>query len=130
MMNGRVQVLTRDGDFLRSIGAGKDNHGQLGQPKAVAVAPDRGVFVTDAEYGCVQLFDAQGRLKLSIGQPPGELRGNPLPGGMAIDKVLPVTLRALIPNGFSPRYYVWISNIIAWNSVSLFAVGSPEPPES
>jgi DNA-binding beta-propeller fold protein YncE len=126
MMNGRVQVLTPDGIFLRSIGAGNDNHGPPIQPRAVAVTPDREVFVTYAEFGSVRVFDAQGRLKLRIGQPPGELRGNPLPRGMAIATVLPVTLRALIPDGFSPRYYVWMSDIIAWNTVSLFAVGSQE----
>ena len=126
MMNGRVQVLTPEGDFLRSIGAGEDNHIPPGKPKSIAVTPDREVLVTYAEFGSVRVFDSLGRLKLRIGQPPGELRGNPLPGGMAIATVLPVTLRALIPKEFSPRYYVWMSNIIAWNTVSLFAVGSQE----
>ena len=102
----------------------------MGTPKDIAVGPDGISFVADAQFGCVHLFDPEGRVLLVIGGPRDEPGGTPLPNGMAIATLLPEKLLDLVPVGFKARYYVWVSNTTGQKRLALFAVGTTEPSSS
>ncbi len=130
MMNARVQVFDINGRFARAFGAAGNRYGSLGTPKDIAVGPDGISFVADAQFGCVHLFDPDGRLLLVLGGPRDEPGGTPLPNSIAVASLLPKSLRDLVPKGFQPRYYIWVSNTTGRKRLALFAVGSSEPTES
>jgi DNA-binding beta-propeller fold protein YncE len=84
-MNFRIQVFTRDGEFLRQIGALGDRPGSFARPKGNAVDSDGNFYAVDAAFGNVQIFDTEGRLLLTfaeMGNGPGQIW---MPLGMAID---------------------------------------------
>jgi DNA-binding beta-propeller fold protein YncE len=65
--NFRVQVLERDGTWVRSIGALGQRSGQFSRPKGVALDPQGNIYVSDAAHGNFQIFDAEGQLLLFVG---------------------------------------------------------------
>jgi DNA-binding beta-propeller fold protein YncE len=66
-MNFRVQILTRDGRYLGSVGRLGDATGHLAVPKGVAVDRFGHIYVVDSYLSAVQVFDAEGRLLLHFG---------------------------------------------------------------
>jgi DNA-binding beta-propeller fold protein YncE len=85
-MNFRVQVFSRDGHHLRSIGRLGDQPGTFTRPKGVAVDSEGHLYVADGAFNNVQMFDEEGRLLMSFGSlgvGPGQ---HWLPLGLAIDQ--------------------------------------------
>jgi len=85
--NQRVQGLTPEGDAVVILGSGRagDAPGDLAMPKGIAVDGDGHVYVVDARYENVQIFDRDGRLLLFFGREgtgPGRFW---LPAGICID---------------------------------------------
>ena len=85
-MNARVQILDQQTGQPRGvIGRLGDGSGQFSKPKGVAVDQAGHVYVVDAAFDNIQIFDQQGRFLLafgSLGAQPGEFW---LPAGIAID---------------------------------------------
>jgi len=123
MLNGRVQVFDGRRQPVLAFGRPGDRYGDMGKPRHLAVAPDGVTFVADAEFAHVHLFDEQGRLLLLIGGPEDQPGGTPMPAGIAVAKTVPPSLAGLMPQGFSCRYYLFVSNTAASRPISLFAVG-------
>ncbi len=66
--NFRVQVLTADGQFVRSFGTAGRLSGQFSRPKGVAADAEGNIYVSDAAFGNFQIFDPDGNLLLFIGR--------------------------------------------------------------
>lgn len=86
--NQRVQGLTPEGQPELILGSGRagDAPGDLAMPKGIAVDGDGHVYVVDARYENVQIFDRDGRLLLFFGREgtgPGRFW---LPAGICIDE--------------------------------------------
>lgn len=84
-LNFRVQALTADLAPLRTVGRKGDMPGYFAQPKGVGVDSEGHLYVVDAHFEAVQLFDDQGRLLMSFGREgtgPGEFW---LPAGLSVD---------------------------------------------
>jgi DNA-binding beta-propeller fold protein YncE len=81
-------VFDRDGKFLRSFGAVGRQPGSFARPREVAVDGEGRVYVSDAAFGNVQIFDAEGQLLMHIGE--RSERDQParymLPSGIAVDR--------------------------------------------
>ena len=85
MIGGKVEVVSKDGRFLRTIsskGAGPD---QLTQPTNLAFGPDGRLYVTDTFLQIVKVFDPQGRFLATVGQPGANIGSFARPKGIAID---------------------------------------------
>lgn len=83
--NFRVQVLDRDGNFLRKWGKNCDSFGCFSRAKGIGLDSAGNVYVTDAAFNNVQIFDPKGKLLLffgGIGNGPGRMW---LPAGMHVD---------------------------------------------
>ncbi|MEZ5967270.1 MAG: ATP-binding cassette domain-containing protein [Planctomycetota bacterium] len=64
-MNGRIQVFTRDGRYVRSLPPDQD----LACPYDVALADDGMLFVVEYGGGCLTLMDTDGHLRAHYGRP-------------------------------------------------------------
>jgi len=86
--NFRVQVFTMDGKFVRKFGSIGRRSGQFARPKGITVDRWGNVYVVDAAFGNVQIFDPDGRLLMFIGARGNQDRPGAfmLPAGVDIDE--------------------------------------------
>lgn len=127
MLNARLQVFDRDGEWLRDIGGPGDRAGRFGRPRSVAVGPDQTVFVTDAASQRVHAFERGGRLITTFGGPADAENALVLPAGIAIWTETLDAQRPL-PTGFAPAYYVLVSEQIVRPGVRAYAWRAPPEP--
>jgi DNA-binding beta-propeller fold protein YncE len=86
--NFRIQVFTRDGQFVKSFGAVGKQYGQFARPKEIATDREGNVYVVDSAFGNFQVFNADGDLLLFVGE--RSERDGPakymLPSGIYVDE--------------------------------------------
>jgi DNA-binding beta-propeller fold protein YncE len=83
--NHRIQVFSREGDFLREYGRPGSGVGELSYPYDVRIDPEGTQFVCEFGNSRIQIFDAEGRSVERIGKPgaaPGEFAN---PWSLALD---------------------------------------------
>ncbi len=122
-MNGRVQQFDHAFKPLSSIGSLGNRYGDMGRPRHLDVGPDGVIFVADTEFAHVHMFDQDGRLLMLLGGPEDQPAGTPMPLGIAIARDVPPLIRELAPATFDPKYYLFISNTVGSQRLSIFAVG-------
>ena len=61
-------MLDADGTPLRAWGRAGNALGQFGLPRSIAVDRENLVYVSDAQFGNVQVFNDEGKLLMSIGR--------------------------------------------------------------
>jgi DNA-binding beta-propeller fold protein YncE len=86
MGNFRIQILSPDGEVLNIFGEPGRRPGNLMRPKGIAIDSENHIYVVDAWFNNIQIFDIYGRVYLAFGSPgvnPGEFI---LPIGIYIDK--------------------------------------------
>ena len=71
--NGRVQVFSAKGAFVRKWGSPGTGDGQFGNPEDVAIAPDGTVWIADDPNSRYEAFSSSGVFKTSLAAPTGEL---------------------------------------------------------
>lgn len=85
--NFRAQWLDFDGHCQQVIGQKGDGAGDLSLPKGVAVDSDGHIYVVDAHFENVQIFNDQGQLLLAWGEEGRNVGEFILPAGIAIDSL-------------------------------------------
>ena len=123
MTGGRVLAFSREGKFVRQIGERGDRYGDMGQPKHLAIGSDGILFVADAEFARVHLFNEAGQLLMLLGGSGSGPGSTPMPFGVAVAPTLPRKLAALVPKGFTARYFLFVTNSVGPQRISLFAIG-------
>lgn len=123
--NFRVQELTQDGQFVRSYGFGVGTApGNFARPKGVAVDRMGRVYVVDAAYERIQVFDSQGNLLMFFGEPAALHRnGLDLPTAIDIDyDSVPYFQRYADPE-FELEFIIVVANQFGFNKVSAYGFG-------
>ena len=83
-MNFRVQLFDKHGQFLSSIGSPENPNSDIYRPKALAIDSEDHIYLVEAEWGVVQVFNREGQLLYRFGNGTGF--GNfRLPSGLFID---------------------------------------------
>src|SRR3989304_5987344 len=83
--NGRIAVFTMDGLFLDNIGSKGRSPGQLYNPTGVALSIDGKIWVTDTGNNRVFVFDTHGKHLASIGSEGRERNNFSRPAGIAVE---------------------------------------------
>ena len=126
-MNARVQVFDQASDdshtHTLSFGGSGNRFGDMGKPRHLAIGPDGTIFIADAEFSVIHLYNQRGQLLMFLGGPRDEPGGTPLPRGVAVAETLPDVLASLTPSDFNAKYYLFVTNGIGYRRISLFAVG-------
>lgn len=84
--NFRIQVLDKEGAFIRKWGRNCDTFGCFSRAKGIGLDSRGNVYVADAAFNNVQIFSPDGELLLffgGIGNGPGQLW---LPAGLHVDE--------------------------------------------
>jgi sugar lactone lactonase YvrE len=84
--NFRIQIFDQEGNFLHTFGNVGDKPGTFSRPKGVAIDSESNIYVSDAAFDNIQIFDKTGtQLMLyfgSAGYDPGQFQ---IPTGLFID---------------------------------------------
>lgn len=88
--NFRIQVLTQDGNVVRTFGGIGRQFGQFSRPKGIAVDREGNIYVVDTAFGNFQIFSPEGQLLMFIGERTDDHRPGAakyiLPAGIDIDE--------------------------------------------
>ena len=83
--NNRIQIFSKDGDFITSWGAAGSGPGQFDGPAVVAFDSEDNVYVTDSGNHRVQKFTSDGTFITEWGE-EGQSNGQfSMPEGLAVD---------------------------------------------
>jgi len=85
-VNNRIQIFSRDGEFIKSFGTKGKGDGQFSIPFGIAAGADGRVFVTDSKNSRVQVFDTDGGFLYSFGRGGGRDGELSYPLGIAVDE--------------------------------------------
>ena len=121
--NFRVSRFTSDGKFVRRFGDAGQLPGQFARPKGIAV--DRGgrVYVGDAAFQNVQIFDRMDRVLMAFGQPPDGSQGLNLPADVSIDYDNVALFRRYAAPGFDIEYLILVVSQFGPDQVDVFGFG-------
>lgn len=85
--NFRIQIFDKDGNHIKTFGNIGDVPGTFSRPKGAAVDSDGNIYVTDAAFDNIQIFDSTGEQLLMYfgesGFDPGQFQ---MPAGIYIDE--------------------------------------------
>jgi hypothetical protein len=109
MGDGTVKVYNYQGGHIQTIGSFGTNMGQLYRPKGVAVDKEGNVYVVDANFQNIQIFDPEGQLLLFFGEPTGERGGMYLPTSVAISYDTDLFQHYVDPK-YELKYLVFMAN--------------------
>jgi DNA-binding beta-propeller fold protein YncE len=78
-------LLDLDGVCLKTIGKKGDGAGDFALPKGVAFDSEGHIYVVDAQFENIQVFDPNGQLLMAFGEEGNGLGEFSLPAGLMID---------------------------------------------
>jgi DNA-binding beta-propeller fold protein YncE len=129
-----VKVYSRDGEFLRTVGSYGRGMGQFVRPKGIAVDRDGILYVVDAGFQNVQMFNSDGAVLMFFG---GEYGG---PGGMWLPAKVTIAYSGLelfepfVQPGYRLEYLILVSNQFGPDLINVYGfikpagVGGDEAP--
>jgi DNA-binding beta-propeller fold protein YncE len=126
----RVKIFDADGKFLRTLGSQGDLPGQFARPKGIAVDREGRIFVVDAASQTCQIFDTEGRMLLSFGEPGGypaeDIGTLNLPAAVCVDYDHLARFQKFAAPGFVLEELIIISNQLGAQKISVFGLGHKE----
>jgi hypothetical protein len=121
--NFRVQEFTPDGRFVRKLGEVGTSFGKFARPKGIALDREGRIFVVDAAFQNVQIFNNDGQLLTYFAGPgvgPGELY---LPTDISIDYEAAAFFQSYAEPGFLLDYVILVTNQYGPNKVNVYGFG-------
>jgi len=136
----KVLKMDTDGHVLLSFGKMGDAPGMFARPRGVAVDDAGLIWVVDAAFQNVQIFNETGRILLSVGDPGLKSGGSMnLPAGIAITKDRMDFFRKFASPDFDVEELIFVTNQSGYDMVAVYALGhlkegsvlrtSAEPPK-
>lgn len=121
----RVKVFTRDGEYVRSVGSYGRSLGQFVRPKGIAVDREGRLYVVDAGFENVQVFDPAGKLLMFFGgsyDGPGYMW---LPAKVVVDYDNLALFRPFVHEGFDLDHLVIVTNQYGPDKVTVYGFVRP-----
>ncbi len=121
--NFRVSCFTPEGKFVRRFGESGQAPGQFARPKGIAVDRAGRIYVGDAAFQNVQIFDNTARVLMAFGQPSDGSQGLNLPAGISIDYDNVDLFRRFAAPGFNLEYVILVVSQFGPDQVDVFGFG-------
>ncbi len=120
-----IKVFSLDGKYLKSIGSQGDKIGQFARPKGIAVDDDLNIFVVDAGFENVQIFDKDGNIRMFFGGPYKGRGDMWLPAKVTISYDKLKFFQKFVDKDFSLNYLIFVSNQYGPDKINVY--GAIEP---
>ncbi|MEI6575405.1 MAG: hypothetical protein WCO63_04430 [Bacteroidota bacterium] len=120
----KVKTYTHAGEFRQAVGGFGNSLGQFVRPKGIAVDNDGNLFVVDAGFENVQIFNKEGQLLMFFGgsyKGPGDLW---LPAKVIVDYDNLSYFKKYVDPGFTLKYLIFVTNQYGPDKINVYgAVG-------
>ncbi|UCF19038.1 MAG: hypothetical protein JSU87_14070 [Gemmatimonadota bacterium] len=116
----QVKIYTTAGEFVRAVGSYGDALGQFARPKGIAVDRDANLFVVDAAFQNVQIFNNEGALLMFFGGPyegPGTMW---LPAKITVDYDNLDLFQSYVDRNFELQFLILVTNQYGPDKVSVY----------
>ncbi len=110
MLKAQVLVYTTDGTWTQTIGRPGLGPSTFQRPKGIAVARDSLIYVVDGGFDNVQVFGADGRLRMFFGGPGEQPGAMVLPVKVVIDYEHLDYFRQYVAPGYDLEYLILVTN--------------------
>lgn len=121
--NGRIQKFTLTGEHVASIGKLGVNLGDFARPKGVALDQQQRLYVVDAAFENVQIFDEEGKLLLYFGSPGKDRDSINLPTAVTIDYDNTQYFERYAAPNFKLEYLILVASQFGLNKVNVYGFG-------
>jgi DNA-binding beta-propeller fold protein YncE len=119
-IENKIKVYDLNGNFLRSVGSRGTFPGQFARAKDLALDKDENLFVVDAAFGNVQIFNKEGQLLMFFG---GQNNNS---GDMIMPRAIHITdehnsfFESYLDPSYNLKYIIYISNQMSINKVNVY----------
>ncbi len=122
--NFRVQIFDLEGNFQAKFGELGDTPGYFSRPKGVAVDRDERIYVVDAAFENVQVYDNEYKLLLYMLAPGAERHNINLPAAVTIDYDNLRYFKKYLSPKFKAEYLLFVTSNFGPNKVNVYAHGT------
>jgi hypothetical protein len=122
--NFRIQHFDNEGSLIRVIGAQGAQLGGFVRPKGVAVDRENRIWVADAAFENIQIFDPEGLGLMGFGSAGGAPQNINMPAALVIDYDSVEYFKQYAAPGFELEFLVVIASQFGTSNVTIFGFGS------
>jgi len=122
----KVKIYTLEGEYIGSVGSYGKALGQFVRPKGVAVDRDLNLYVVDAGFETIQIFNKDGKLLMFFGGPykgPGFMW---LPAKVVIDYDNLEYFQKYVDPDFNLKYLVLVTNQYGPDKINIYGFVEPK----
>ncbi len=115
-----VKIYNTNGNYIRRVGSYGRNLGQFVRQKGIAVDKEENLYVVDAGFENVQIFDKEGQLLMFFGGPyhgPGDMW---LPAKVIIDYDNLEYFQKYVYKDFDLKYLIFVTNQYGPDKISVY----------
>lgn len=128
LLNYRVQLLTLTGKYITSFGQVGDTPGTFSRPKGIDVDREGRIYVVDAAFQNLQVFNKEHQLLLYF-LGTGDQRDNiMLPADVHVDYDHVAVFSKYMDPRFQAEYLVLVTSNFGPNKVNVYAFGEYQNP--
>ena len=124
--HSRIKVFGSTGEYLGSVGSYGRNFGQFVRPKGLSTDRDRNLYVVDAGFQNVQIFNPEGDLLMFFGGPyqgPGDMY---LPAKVLIDYENLDHFRQYVDPAYDLEYLILVTNQYGPGKLNVYGKITPK----
>ena len=121
-----VKKYSVSGKFLGKVGSYGDKHGQLARPKGLVTDRDKNLYIVDAAFENVQIFNPDGRLLMFFGgayKGPGYMN---MPIRIAVDYNNLDYFSQYVDNHFKLKYLIYVTNQFGPDKITVYGFVEPK----
>lgn len=122
--NFRVEVYSREGEYLRSYGSLGSGFGKFARPKGIALDRQNRLYAVDAAFENVQLFNDKARLLMYFSEAGVKPENINLPVDITIDYENADFFQQFADPAFKLEYIVAVTSQFGKNKINIFGFGS------
>jgi DNA-binding beta-propeller fold protein YncE len=116
----QVKVFDHDGTYLSSIGSEGTSIGQFARPKGVAADKEGNVFVVDAAFQNVQIFNKDNQVLMFFGGPYQAHGDMYMPAGIEVDYLNLNYFKKYVDTDYDLKYLVLVTNQFGPDKLSIY----------
>jgi DNA-binding beta-propeller fold protein YncE len=116
----KINTFSIDGSPLQSFGKPGREMGDFTRPKGIAADKDGNLYVVDAAFENIQLFNSRGELLMNFGGTYAGPGGMWLPAGVAVDYTNLDHFKEYGNERFSFEYLIYVSNQYGPDRISVY----------
>jgi hypothetical protein len=124
--DNKIKTYSLDGKFLRSAGGYGNNVGQLMRPKGVAVDNKSNLFVVDAAFENVQIFNSKAHVLMYFGGPYTGHGDMWLPADVTVSYTGLEFFSKYVDDSFNLKYLIYVTNQYGPDKVSVYGFVEPK----